>query len=138
VLDWCAKVAVGATQRVAEIDGVTTVTVLGAPPSVTTFDGLLALPGNIGHTSDQHVSLIPEFRANLGYQVTNHLRAYAGYTFLFWPEVVRVGDLIDTTVNPNRLPGAATPGIGPLNPAPTGNHSDFWVQGINIGLELRY
>jgi hypothetical protein len=137
-LDWWAKVAIGATHRVDDIDGATTFTVPLAPPSVTSAGGLLALPGNIGHSSDQHVSVIPEFGVNLGYQVSSYLRAYAGYTFLYWPQVIRVGDLIDTTVNPNRLPGAATPGVGPLNPAPTGGHSDFWVQGINVGLELRY
>jgi hypothetical protein len=138
MVDWQAKVAIGATHRVDDINGSTTFTVPGAPPSVTSAGGLLALPGNIGHSSDQHVSVIPEFGINLGYQVSNHLRTYVGYTFLYWPEVIRVGDLIDTTVNPNRLPGAAAPGIGPLNPAPTGTHSDFWVQGINLGLELRF
>jgi hypothetical protein len=138
VLDWRALVAVGATHRVDDIAGATTVTVPLAPPPVSSAGGLLALPGNIGHFSDQHVSVIPEFGVNLGYQVTSYLRAYAGYTFLYWPQVVRVGDLIDTTVNPNRLPGAATPGIGPVNPAPTGGHSDFWVQGINLGFQLRY
>jgi hypothetical protein len=137
-LDWWAKVAIGATHRVDDINGATTFTVPGAPPSVTSAGGLLALPCNIGNFSDQHVSVIPEFGVNLGYQVSSHLLAYAGYTFLYWPEVIRVGDVIDTTVNPNRLPGAAAPGIGPLNPAPTGRHSDFWVQGINLGLELTF
>jgi hypothetical protein len=138
MLEWQAQVAIGSTHRIDDINGTTTVTVPGAPPPVTSAGGLLALPGNIGHPSDHHVSFIPEVGVNLGYQLTRYLRAYAGYTFLYWPEVVRMGDLIDTTVNPNRLPGAAIPGLGPANPAPTGNHSDLWVQGINLGLELRF
>ena len=74
----------------------------------------------------------------VGYQVTSHLRAYAGYTFLYWDQVVRAGQQVDLTVNPNLLPPVTAPVSGPLRPAPRLENSSFWAQGIDFGLELRF
>jgi hypothetical protein len=73
----------------------------------------------------------------VGYQVTSCLRAYVGYDFLFWNDVVRPGSQIDTTVNPNLLP-PAIPG-GPSRPAPRINDTvDLCVHGVSFGLEFRF
>ena len=110
----------------------------GAPPPVTNVGGLLALPSTIGSRSRDRVAVIPVFGAQLGYQLTSHLRAYAGYTFLYWGEVVRAGDQVDLAVNPNLLPPATQPVSGPLRPAPRFENTSFWAQGIDLGLELRF
>jgi hypothetical protein len=52
--------------------------------------------------------------------------------------VVRAGDAIDTTVNPNLLPPGNPLGGGPTHPVFTGGTSTFWAQGINAGLQLRF
>jgi hypothetical protein len=136
-LQGLATIAVGDNHRVVDIDGATTVTVPGMP-SVTNAGGLLALPSNIGHFSSDHVAVIPQFGANLYYQITPWLRANVGYTFLLWPQVIRSGDAIDTTVNPNLLPPANSPVTGPIHPVFTGGTSTFWAQGISAGLQLRF
>jgi hypothetical protein len=132
-----SKIAVGANQRVLDINGSTTVTVPGTP-SVTNTGGLMALSSNIGHYSSDHVAVIPEFGMRLYYQITPWLRANAGYTFLLWPQTIRAGDAIDTAVNPGLLPPPHPLVSGPIHPLVTNTTTTFWAQGISAGLELRY
>jgi hypothetical protein len=50
--------------------------------------------------------------------------------------VVRAGDQVNLNINPNLLP-PAIPG-GPAEPSLHNHHTDFWAQGINLGLSLNY
>jgi hypothetical protein len=110
----------------------------GVPPPVTSVGGLLALPSNIGRFSKDRTEVIPEFGARIGYQVTSHLQVFAGYSLLYWGEVVRAGNEVDLTVNPALLPGSGIPVTGPRRPMPLLTNSSFWAQGIDLGLELRF
>jgi hypothetical protein len=136
-LEWLAKVAVGPNAGVVDVGGTTTVAVPGFAPK-TAAGGLLALSSNSGHFNKNRVSVVPEVGARLGYQFTPHLRAFVGYDFLYWTDVVRPGGQIDTTVNPNLLPPVVSPVTGPNRPAPRLTTSDVWVQGLSLGLEVRY
>jgi hypothetical protein len=51
--------------------------------------------------------------------VRDHLRVFAGYSFQYLSRVTRLGDVLD--------PAA---GVAPA--------TDFWVQSVNFGMELRY
>jgi hypothetical protein len=135
VLQGLAQAAVGNNHEVVNIFGATTVTVPGTP-SITREGGLLALSSNIGHFSRDRVEVIPEFGVRLGYQVTPHLQAFAGYTLLYWGEAARAGNEVDLAVNPSLLPGV-TP-TGPRRPMPLLSESAFWAQGIDLGLEFRF
>jgi Putative beta barrel porin-7 (BBP7) len=128
-LEWLGKVAVGANYSTAQVNGVTTITAGGA--SVTAPGGLLALPSNMGNFSQTRFAFVPELAVRVGYQVTPHVRVHAGYDFLFWSNVVRPGNVIDTGINPNQIP----PGVlaGPSRPAPRLDGADFWAQGFNLG-----
>jgi hypothetical protein len=137
VLQGLAQVALGDSHEIVNIAGATTITVPGFAP-VTSVGGLLALPSNIGHFSKDRFAAIPEFGARLGYQATSHLQVFAGYTFLYWNDVVRAGNEVDLTVNPTLLPGSATPPTGARRPMPLLTGSSFWAQGIDLGLELRF
>jgi hypothetical protein len=137
LLQGLAQVAVGNNHEVVDINGGTTIAVPGSPP-VPHVGGLLALSSNIGHFSRDETVVIPEFGARAGYQITPGLRAFVGYTFLYWGEVARAGNQIDQTVNTSLLPPATTPVSGPLRPAPRLADSTFWAQGISLGLEFRY
>jgi hypothetical protein len=132
-------VALGDTRQEATINGSTTIAPPGVTPS-TSIGGLLAQSTNIGTHSRDVFSVIPEVGINLGYQVTPHLRAYVGYTFLYWGDVVRPGDVIDLGVNPTQLPSGAGAGhlVGPPRPAFIFHDNDFWAQGINVGAEFRF
>jgi len=133
------EVALGDTHETVNINGYTSFTPPGGP---TTFanGGLLALPTNIGHYEHDAFAVVPDICFNIGYQVTEHLRAFVGYSFFYWSDVVGPGDQIDRTVNPTQIPsnlGSSTL-VGPARPAFAFNQSDFWAQGINFGIEFRY
>lgn len=133
-----AKLAMGNNHQVATIDGSTVVTVPPPPqlPPAQSVGGLLALPSNIGeYTRDQFV-VIPQFGVDVGYQLTCRLRAYVGYDFLYWANVARAGDLIDLGVNPGQLPPLQS--SNPARPAFAFQDSDFWAQGITLGLEYQF
>jgi hypothetical protein len=119
------------------IAGVTAVSEPGIPP-VNGLGGLLALPSNMGRFSKDRVGLVPEFGARLGFQVTAHVQAFAGYSFLYWSDVARAGNEVDLVVNPALLPPAHTPVSGPLRPMPLLTNSSFWAQGIDLGVELSF
>jgi len=134
-LDLLAKLAIGTTRQTVNISGSTT----RDQPAVETADGgILALPGaNIGRFKRDRFSVVPELGATLGYQLTDHLRATVGYTFIYWSNVVRAGDQIDLDINPNLIPFSGQTG-GPARPDFTFVDSDYWVQGISFGGEYRW
>jgi hypothetical protein len=79
---------------------------------------------------------MPELGIAVGYDITCRLRVTCGYTILYWSKVVRPGDQIDTQVNPSQFPpGTLT---GAPYPQFTPRTTDFWAQGLNVGLELRF
>jgi hypothetical protein len=100
--------------------------------------GLLTQPTNIGERDRNVFSVVPEIGVNVGYQVTDGLRVFAGYSFMYWTNVVRPGDQVDRVVNVTQLPGSPVPFSGPARPAFSWNDTDFWAQGFNLGLEMRY
>jgi Putative beta barrel porin-7 (BBP7) len=63
------------------------------------------------------------------------VRAFVGYDLIYFSNVVRPGNQIDTTLNLTGSP-AISPSIpfsGAARPAPIFITSSFWVQGINFG-----
>jgi hypothetical protein len=130
------KLAVGNLKRQVIIDGNNTVTSPGGGPSVMNQGGLLALSSNIGNYDSNQVTMVPELGLTGGWQIRPGVRLTMGYSFLWWSDVVRPGDQIDLTVNPNLLPPGA--GSGPARPSFTLRESDLWVQGLRFGLEFRY
>jgi Putative beta barrel porin-7 (BBP7) len=132
-----AKVAAGLNQEGVDIFGATNVLVPGAAPTHSA-GGLLALSSNIGHYSKNEGSVIPEFSCKVGYQLTENVRATIGYTLLIWDDVVRAGNQIDRGVNPTLVPGFSGTVTGPLNPAFSFQQTNLWVQGLTLGLELKF
>jgi hypothetical protein len=134
------KLAIGAMHSSVTIAGAQQVTF--ADGSRQTFPGgLLALPGNIGTFSDTKFALVPEATVALGYHVTPRLRATVGYNLLYVSHVLRPGDQIDPGLDVTRIPNFPVPGATPLpvvRPAPTLRGSDYWVQGITLGLQYTW
>src|SRR5262249_39724063 len=107
----------------------------------TQSGGLLALPTNMGGHTRTVFSVVPELGLNLGYQLTDHIRIFAGYTVLYWTHVARPGQQIDRTINSNQLPTIAGPGSlggGPPRPMLSIRDTAFWAQGVNLGAELTW
>ena len=131
-----ASVALGMNYSTVDIEGSTTITPPGGAPT-TYAGGLLAQPTNIGSYSQSSFAVVPEIGLRAGLEVTDSLRIYAGYNFLYMSNVYRAGEQIDLRVNPNLLPPANGLG-GPGVPEDLGKSTGFWAQGVSVGLELRY
>ncbi len=131
-------VAVGNMHQVVDVGGSSTLS--GPGGSTTLPGGLLALGSNSGRQTHDEFGVVPELNFNVGYQVRPGIRLYAGYSFLYLNDVARPGDQVNTTVNTALVPTSpqfGTPG-GPLQPGALFNRTDYWAQGVNIGLALRY
>jgi hypothetical protein len=140
VLGGSLKVALGNMHEEININGATSIT--SATPGVAprTFNsGLLALSSNSGTFTRDRFAVVPEVGLRVGYQVTNNLRVFVAYNFLYISEVVRPGDQIDRILNTNLIPpfSPAAP-AGPVHPVVPFKSTDLWVQGVSFGLEWRY
>ncbi len=129
------SVGVGGTMQYANIAGSTFSAGPGIP-ATTAAGGLLAQSSNIGGHTGGAVSFIEETTLSIGYQFTNHIRGFIGYNFLYWTNVARPGNQINPVVNPNLIPPAV--GGGPPQPAFQFHNSNFWVQGVNFGVDIRW
>jgi hypothetical protein len=137
--DVLAKVALGATHEVVNINGDTVFTLPGGMV-INERGGLLAQGTNIGHYDRNEFSVVPELGLKLGYQLTDRLRLTVGYTALYWSNVVRSGEQIDRGINPTQLPTVFGPGtlVGPARPAFAFKENDYWAHGVTFGVEFRY
>ena len=128
------KVAIGNMRQRATLRGETVRTEPFAIPTVDD-SGLLVQGTNAGDRQRDQFSFIPEIGFTVGYQVSERLSLTAGYSFIYWNDVLLAGDQIDSQVNLSQNPG---PIVGPARPAFAFNDNDFWVQGLSLGGEFRF
>lgn len=136
------KIAFGQTDHRIAVSGGQAF-VAPAPPPSGLPGNLLALNSNIGIFNATSFSLVPEVGLNLGYHLTPRLRIFVGYTFLYWSNVMRPGDQIDIRVQPNRIPYVNLPPVAPpanqeVHPVVQFRRTDYWAQGINVGLQFKW
>jgi hypothetical protein len=117
ILGASAKVGLGWVHQSATLSG------SSAVPDV----GLLVQGSNSGQHSQNRFAVVPELGLKVGYQITQNVSVYAGYTLLFLNDVIRPGGQVDLTLNP----AAGRPAI-PLST------THLWAQGLNLGVELRF
>jgi hypothetical protein len=144
------KLAMGEMHQVVQTNGAVTTNFFNAP-SGGPFTGVPAqiIPGagtfvqatNLGRATSNTFGVVPEVGINVGYQITDWLRCFVGYDLLFLNNVLRPGNQIDRSINVSETVQSAIAG----NAAPPGtrpvvllNTSEFWAQGVNFGIELRY
>jgi hypothetical protein len=138
-IDFRGKIGLGQMHQVAFVNGVTDV----LRPDGSTFGfqaGLFALRSNLGRDQQDDLAFIPEVGLNVGLQLTRRLSLYAGYSFLWVSTVARAGEQMDPVVNVTQFPIRSGDGplVGPARPAFNFAGTDFWAQGLDFGLELRY
>jgi hypothetical protein len=127
-----AKVALGTSHEVNTINGTQVLASPGKPISVLP-NALFAKLSNIGRSKADAFAVVPEVNLNVGYAFNDNLRAYVGYNFLYWSDVIRPGDQIDPNVN-TLFPI----NVGAAFPARKFDHTDFWAQGVNFGVAVRF
>ena len=104
--------------------------------------GYFAQLTNIGSHTRSVFAVVPEVGLNIGYRITEWVSVFAGYTFLYTNSVVRPAQQIDRNINPTQSAsfGGTPPTVleGPAHPSFKFNGSDFWAQGLNVGLAGRF
>ena len=121
---------IGNMNEQVTINGSTVVTASGA--SNTTAGGLLAQPTNMGTFTRNRFAFLPQLNANLNYHVTPNLSFHMGYNILWISNLATSAQQIDPQVNPSQFLGGAL--VGPARPQFTFQDSDYWLQGINWGM----
>ncbi|MCA9265564.1 MAG: BBP7 family outer membrane beta-barrel protein, partial [Planctomycetales bacterium] len=133
-LEMLSKVALGGVQQEAILDGSTVISEVGG--GTQTFPGGLLVLDPITYDRTQF-GVLPELGATLGCYLTPRLRATVGYTFMFLSPVIRPGNVINTTVNGDAVNAPLTGG-GTEVPEFVLNETHLWLQGLNVGLDLRW
>lgn len=122
------KVAFGVNSSELNIEGGTLTSQSGI--ASTNATGFLTRSSNIGQTHQLNFAVVPEVNFNIGYQLSDNWRASLGYTFIYVSKVARPGQAIDTTM------GTSADGI--MHPLRNDPIAEFWMHGINFGIEARY
>jgi hypothetical protein len=135
-----AKVALGDMHETINLAGGSTRTSPNIAGTQAVPGGLLVLRSNTGITSRDVFAVMPEANVNFGYTIGKHFRLYAGYTFLWINDVMRPGDQLNRQVNPTEIPTSLAfgPQVGAPRPVLDAKHTDYWAQGWNFGLVVRY
>ncbi|HZZ79565.1 MAG TPA: BBP7 family outer membrane beta-barrel protein [Gemmataceae bacterium] len=137
--DITGKLAVGGTHEVLNVQGNTAQFPGNSFVPNVYPGGFFAEPSNMGRTTGGQFAVVPSVELKFGYALTPFWKLYVGYDFLYWNQVVRPGSNVDTNLNLNQNPIVGNGTLaGPVSPAPLFNRTDFWAQGINVGLEFRY
>jgi hypothetical protein len=138
-----AKVALGDMNEVVSISGSTLANEAGGvlvPTAQTTLGGFFTQRSNIGRYNRDELCFVPEVDISPSVQLAQWARVFVGYTFLYASDVARPGNQIDHQINLSQQ-AAFRPGgilVGPARPAFSFSGSDYWAQGFNFGLQLRY
>ena len=126
-LEVLAKLALGNTHSTATVRGTNVVTDSGGNVTFSNA-GLLVQATNSGRFETDDFAVMPELGVTLGYEINCNLSATVGYRFLYMSRVARAGDQIDLDLD---LSGATRPLFA-------FEHTDFWAQGLTIGLDYRF
>jgi hypothetical protein len=132
------KLAAGSMNQQVGIHGATALVPLSGPAALFPA-GFLALPSNSGDFHRDVFTFAPEVTLRFGYKCTEWLHLTAGYSFLYVDSVLRPGEQVDTTINPNQVPTSLTSGpAGPARPAFAFHGTGFFAHGAAFGLLFQY
>jgi hypothetical protein len=131
------KVAAGTVTRGSTITGTQVVMVPGSPPAVSQ-GGVLALASNLGTHPSWTYTGVPEITVSLGWQMTSNISVGLSYWVMWWPQVFRPGEQVDTSLNSAQFPGSGVAAAGAVNPAVLNHQAVLWVQALTFSLEIRF
>jgi hypothetical protein len=129
-LNTLGVVGIGNMNEQVIINGSNTVTSGGVPS--TTAGGIFSQPTNIGTHTQNRFAVIPQLISNLNYHVTPTLSFHIGYNYMWISNIALSGDQVDTFVNSTQFFGGNL--AGPARPRFQFNDRDYWLQGINYGM----
>ncbi|MCA9127806.1 MAG: BBP7 family outer membrane beta-barrel protein [Planctomycetales bacterium] len=136
-MDALMRLGIGNVHQTVTVSGTSTI-VNSVSGTNTTANGILAQRTNIGTFERNEFTMVPELGVTLGYQLTRRLRMTAGYSLVYWGNVVRPGDQVDLNVNPELFAPEVSPFTGANRPQFQFVETDYWVHGLNFGGEFRW
>ena len=139
-LNLVSKVALGDTFEVVRINGVSAIAPPGMPAHLLQ-GGTLAVASNSGRFTRDQFGVLPEATVRVGVLLRNKARLFVGYNLIYLSALARPGDQIDTNANPTQIPLSTRGGLpffGPARPQFAFHGTDFWAQGLVLGVEYRY
>jgi hypothetical protein len=116
-----SKIGLGVTDAHAGALGTSSTTAAG---TVTPGLGFLA-PNSPVSRNENRFAYVPEGLIQVGFQITPHLSAMLGYSYLYWSRVARPGEQV------SNVTGAIVPATHILD-------TYYWAQGFTGGLAFRY
>jgi opacity protein-like surface antigen len=100
--------------------------------------GIFATPANSGISSSNEFAVVPEAQIKLGYNITPAIRLIVGYDFLYGSNVVRPTDQIDRNVVKGQFYQEDPYSTSLAYPRRLDKTTDFYTQGVSIGLAARF
>ena len=100
--------------------------------------GIFATPANSGVTSSNKLAVVPEVQVKLGYDITPAVRVTVGYDFIYWSNVVRPTDQIDRNVVKGQFFQEDPNSTSLAYPQRLDKTTDFYAQGLSVGLQARF
>jgi hypothetical protein len=122
-----ARMSIGNMHEVILINGQTAV---NGDVSTNPAGGIFTRASNIGRHARNEFTAITEVGFNIGYRFAPCTQINLGYTFMYWNDILSAANNIDT--------GVGTSSTGLVHPTVPFRHSDFWVQGLNLGLTKEF
>jgi hypothetical protein len=139
-----AKIALGYNYETMDINGVSS-QARSIPVPNSNFTnapgGIFAQQTNMGHFSHGNFCVVPELKLKLGYDITPHIQIFVAYDVLYMTSVARPRTVISHQINPSLVPvisGFPNNPVPPAAPIFAFNQNNFWAQGLNVGLQIRY
>lgn len=124
-----ARMSLGSMYEETSIRGSTEIAVPGQ--TTQNFDsGLFAAESNSGTHSRSEFTAITEVGAKLGYRIAPCTQVTFGYTFIYLNDIATAASAIDPTVGTSSTTGE--------RPRFEFKHSDYWVQGLNLGFTKEF
>jgi hypothetical protein len=139
-VDLTTKCGIGVIQQFVDVEGLTAVDGPNGKLTTTTPGGVYAVGTNIGRHVQNQFGFVPEGDVNFSYALTQNFILKAGFTFIYMNSVARPGNQINENINPAQVPSSPAFGTAGGQPQPTFQFhtSNFWAQGVNLGVEVRY
>jgi hypothetical protein len=136
------RIAGGIAQQQSQIAGTTRfITPQGA--STVINGGFLVNPALISTQKNSEFALAGDVNVKLGYRVTSRVLATVGYEYAHVTRFVRPDENLSRdfssnvlATSPNFGQNLAGGGVRPTTPRFT--PSDFWLQGLSFGLQIKY
>lgn len=135
-IEGTGRLSLGASQEVLTVNG--SYVDFGAQFANSSGPyGIFAMPANEGKFTQVHFAVVPAVQIKVGYNITPSIALTIGYDFLYDSNVIRPGDQIDRNIPKGQTyqQDGTSPSL--TSPARLFRTTDFFAQGISIGIVFR-